>query len=201
MDQEYLKSILDYDPKTGLFFRLSDWRRRCLNPVKGSKNKYALISVNGKPYGAHRLAWLYVHGYLPEKPMCIDHIDGNGRNNKIENLRCVSHSENTRNASISRRNKSGIVGVFWCKNQNKWVATITCNRETHKLGLFDDKFEACCARKSAERRLGFHENHGKKKILQKNKPKRKRTTLWLPAFVRRNKNATLNYFKYINEGE
>lgn len=59
-------------------------------------------------------------------------------------------------------NKTGISGVYWCKDRKKWTARISVNNKTKYLGRFDDFFEACCARKSADNTYNFHMNHGKR---------------------------------------
>ena len=93
--------------------------------------------------------------------MQIDHIDGNRENNVISNLRLVNNRENTMNRRKRNDNTSGITGVSWDKNAGKWQAYINKDGRRQPLGVFEDKFEAICTRKSAENRLGYHENHGK----------------------------------------
>ncbi len=159
--QKELKEILKYDYSTGLFF----WNVARQNIRAGCKagnlepSGYVRISVLGKKYYAHRLAWLYVHGNLPRYE--IDHIDGVKNNNRILNLRDVSHKTNNKNKKMPRSNKSGCVGVLWNQRRDKWIAQIKSNQEVTYLGLYTDWFEAVCARKSAENVLGFHKNHGR----------------------------------------
>ena len=87
LTQEYLKSILDYDLDTGIFtWKINKAKRTKIGDIAGwSYNGYREIEINDKKYKAHRLAWLYVYGEMPNK--LIDHIDGNRSNNKISNLR------------------------------------------------------------------------------------------------------------------
>ena len=108
----------------------------------------------------HRIIWVIVTG---EQPKTIDHIDGNGLNNAVSNLRSVSQSENQKNLRISINNKSGIPGVFWHRKISKWWSYIEKDDKRISLGYFTDFFEACCARKSKEKELGFHKLHGTKK--------------------------------------
>jgi len=63
------------------------------------------------------LIFLYHHGYLPK---FVDHIDGNKKNNRIENLREATKSQNAMNQKVSTRNTSGIKGVMWHKRDKKW---------------------------------------------------------------------------------
>ena len=115
---------------------------------------YLQISIDDRLYFAHRIAWLVHYGAHPEGD--IDHINGVKDDNRICNLRLVSPAENQMNVALSKRNKSGIVGVHWNNKKSRWVVTI--RKET--LGYFTDLFEAACARRSAENRLGFSEGHG-----------------------------------------
>lgn len=158
--QKELKEILHYDPETGIFTRKSKptYNAKIGDPVGSVDHGYLRINVIGKRYYAHRLAWLYMYG---EWPNIIDHIDANKENNRIGNLRNVDFSGNMMNGRISRCNKTGIVGVAWDKFRKKWRVEISANLKANNLGRYDDFFEACCVRRSAENRLGFHPNHGK----------------------------------------
>lgn len=155
-----LKKHLSYNPETGIFTRLTMPNGRIkIGDIAGSKKfGYIVIRINKKQYRAHHLAWLYIYGYMPK---CIDHIDHNRSNNKIENLREASTVENNKNRGMNKNNTSGITGVGWAKDKGKWVSQIQHQRKNHNLGYYEDKFEAICARKSAETKFGFHENHGK----------------------------------------
>ncbi len=110
--QEHLKEILHYDPETGVF----TWRE-CLS-IRGrighragwtDKRGYVFIRAHGKLMSAHRLAWLYVHGYWPKGD--IDHVDGNPSNNSLLNLREATRSENNQNRSKFGRGVTGLIGV------------------------------------------------------------------------------------------
>ena len=161
LTQEKLKELLHYDPEIGLFIR----KVKLINSMKigdvaGHKTDrdYVRIMVSGQRYQAHRLAWFYVHGVWPKDQ--LDHINHDKADNRIENLRSVTGQENSKNQPIAKNNKSGIIGVYWDKQINKWTAKITANKEKIYLGVFVDLFEACCVRKSAENKYRFHENHG-----------------------------------------
>ncbi len=107
----------------------------CLNP----DTKYICIGADNNVYRAHRLIFLYCHGYLPE---FIDHIDGNRSNNRIDNLRAATMGQNHRNRKISKNNTSGIKGVSWCKRSEKWTARLCTRGKQEHLGYFDDINEA-----------------------------------------------------------
>lgn len=114
---------------------------------------YVAISVQGKLHLAHRLAWLFVHGYLPEHQ--VDHINRIRDDNRIENLREVSRSCNLRNTGNFVNNTSGVKGVYWNKGKNKWHAQIRINLKMKHLGYYDDFQDVVCARLTAEQCVGW----------------------------------------------
>jgi hypothetical protein len=175
--QEYLKKCMDYDPESGnltwkerpleTFKTLRacrTWNTKYSGKIAGWVRKsektegldYLFISFFGYSYGAHRLAFLHYHGVLPEE---VDHIDGNGLNNSIENLRKSNRQDNARNKRKMKSNKSGVTGVHWNTNQRKWIAKINGNY----IGIYSDFDEAVKARvKAVEFDGRFSETHGKR---------------------------------------
>lgn len=176
--QERLKEVLNYNEETGVF----TWKERHDSDFKTPRGRnifksmyagkeagstwrnnsnmtYITIRVDEKLYLAHRLAWLYKTGSFPEHN--IDHIDGDGKNNSICNLRDVPQGENLKNLRKNVLNKTGLMGVIWERHAKKYRVRIGLKSNRKHLGYFDDFFNACCARKSAEFRYGYHENHGK----------------------------------------
>lgn len=123
-----------------------------------SSHGYTRVLISGSRYYAHRLVWLYVYGEWPNK---IDHIDGNRQNNKLINLRSVSNRENTKNRSISKTSSTGVMGVSKVKGFNRWRAYISVDKKQIWLGSFDDINKAIKARKEADKKYGFHKNHGR----------------------------------------
>ena len=124
------------------------------------KLSYICIRVKGKLNLAHRLAWLYVYGLWPKG--VIDHIDGNGTNNSISNLRDVSCKINSRNQKKSSLNKSGFTGVRPYGKNGKFRAELKLKRKTLHIGVFDTAEEAAKERKKAALEYGFHLNHGER---------------------------------------
>lgn len=128
------------------------WKR---GTVTGNTNVhgYTVLHVDGTIYYAHRLAWLYVYGYFPEN--LIDHIDQNKGNNRISNLRETNKFCNAINSGSLITNTSGVKGVYWDKQTQKWRAAIVVNNKTINLGRYKEKLHAAAARYEAEIKYGF----------------------------------------------
>lgn len=164
MSAEDLRRMFYYDTETGeLKWKISS------GPVKyGTVAGYKKINNDGKSYikvkigskrhFAHRIIWVIIHGCLPKWQ--IDHIDGNGCNNRIENLRDVPPIENLKNKRKYSNNKTGVTGVFFVKQSGKFQSLIRVNGILKNLGSFDSLEEAVVVRKSAEAEYGYHANHG-----------------------------------------
>jgi hypothetical protein len=112
-----------------------------------------------KGYLAHRVIYCMFYGAWPSE---IDHIDGNPTNNRIENLREVTSSENSKNMKMHAHNTSGIVGVYFERYTNCWCASIESETKRYKK-RFKDKLDAISWRQDKEMKLGFHKNHGRNK--------------------------------------
>lgn len=154
LSQETLKSLLHYDPDTGMFTQLKARQGVRVGSIAGKvrNDGYVQIRINGKIYLAHRLAWLYVHGTFP--PDMIDHMNRVTSDNRIGNLRLATDAENKQNRSMQINNTSGHVGVHWDKRYQKWQAYIKVNSKQIKIGYFTDINDAISARKAAE--LKYH---------------------------------------------
>ena len=131
---------------------------------KGLNTEYISIRVFHKLYLAHRLAWLFHYGVWPEDE--VDHIDGNGLNNRIENLRDVPKEVNGKNCRMKKNNTSGVNGVYFHRQSNKWCAEGHYTEEgvnkKKYLGLYDSIESAEKARKEWEISNGnFTDRHGK----------------------------------------
>lgn len=136
---ERLKSILSYDPMTGVF----TWKRSMpprgrVGAIAGTlmTNGYRVIGVNGDRILAHRMAWAFEFGEWP--PEHIDHANGCHDDNRIGNLRSATRSNNMHNSKIRATNTSGYKGVYWHSAAKKWAASITLQSKARHLGLFDD---------------------------------------------------------------
>ena len=141
LTQDYLKQVLFYDPNAGVFKHLRVSGKARLNATAGFiKDGYILIGVDNIIYRAHRLAWLYVYGYLP--PAEIDHINGLRGDNRIINLRLATRSQNTSNREAQKNNKCGLKGVSFEKQTCMWKAQICFNGKNRNLGRFYTKESA-----------------------------------------------------------
>jgi len=164
ISQARLKEVLNYDPDTGVFTWIKKPSPRSNRVIIGSvagyvlPNKYRVIGIDGINHKAHRLALLYMNGKLPEDQG--DHENHSRDDNRIENIRDVSKSENAKNTSQYKNNTSGITGVYFDKNVSKWRAFISINGKVTYLGIFKCITAASITRKAAEIKYGFHPNHG-----------------------------------------
>jgi len=149
--QGFLKSHFLYYPDTGIFKRLKPTRGRSgrTGSTVGTIDSrgYNRITIQGRKYSAHRLAWLYTHGVWPSE---IDHIDRNPSNNVLTNLREVTSSVNCHNRGLASDNTSGTKGVTWHKNNKCWEVRLMLEGKRQCLGCFKDKDEAIKIRKDAE---------------------------------------------------
>ena len=176
-----LRKMLRYEPETGNLY----WRERtpdmftatssrsvdhkCNNWNSGNANKeaftakryygYRVGGINNIIFRAHRVIWAIVHGVWPEGE--IDHINHDTDDNRICNLRAVTHYENGRNQKLRKSNTSGTMGVCWAKERNMWCSRAKTGGKTIHLGYFLKKSDAISARKAAEIEYGYHANHGK----------------------------------------
>lgn len=152
--QELVCSLFDY--RDGKLF----WKNSGHGKTKGkeagtvSKNNYRHIHINYKQYFTHRLIFLYHNGYLPE---VIDHKDGNPLNNKIENLREATLSQNQYNRRIDCRNKTGVKNVN--KKGNKYRVVFTVMKKSRHYGYYDTIEEAAAVAKA--KRLQLHKEFTK----------------------------------------
>lgn len=154
---ERLRAVLAYNPETGLFTRRISIAKFRAGEVAGTQEVrdgrvYLRIGVDGVRHYAHRLAWLYSTGAWPVAE--VDHIDGNGLNNRIANLRDVSRAVNGQNMRQPHKDsRTGVLGVTWVEAKGRWRASITHNGRPKFLGYFDTAEAAQVKYLETKRRL------------------------------------------------
>ena len=148
---EKVKELFDY--KDGeLFWKKPGPHKRTDRPAGAvNRNGYRQISFMHKLYAVHRLVWTY---HSNEPVAFIDHINNNRLDNRIENLRAVTRSQNCMNSRQRSDNTSGIKGVHWDNKKEKWIARVGLNNKKYYLGAFCTKEKAALA--VAESRQELH---------------------------------------------
>lgn len=145
---ELLRSRYSYNPETGDVTRI-DTGEIAGSIKKDGQLKYKQLYTRGKNLLLHRVAWALHYGEWPKGQ--IDHIDHDGCNNRISNLRDVDTIVNQRNQLLRRTSKSGVIGVTWRKDRKKWKAQMRVpgGRQVF-LGYHSTIEEAAAARKAGE---------------------------------------------------
>lgn len=113
-----------------------------------------IYTINGSGYLTRNGGSLHRDIMKPPANYEVDHINHNKLDNRKENLRVVTHSQNHFNGKLRSDNKYGIKGLLWRAQYKKWQASIIAKGVNIHLGSTADFFEACCLRKSAE--LKYH---------------------------------------------
>lgn len=177
IDVNLLRSLIDIDTDTGVM----KWKPRPEGLFNGHAKRssaawnaryagkavqlyihadgYAKMRVFDQAFQVHRVVYALHHGAWPEGH--IDHINGVRADNRPENLRSVTRTENNRNQKRHSTNKSGQMGVRWHRAARKWLARIYDKNQEIHLGLFAEFEDAVAARKAAERKYGYAEGHGR----------------------------------------
>jgi hypothetical protein len=174
-----VRELLHYDPVTGIF----TWKARDRGWFKSERGyktwhgRYAgkragylftehrcgyqtrRLKVAGVPMLEHRAAWMWMTGEEP--PEEIDHENRDATDNRWENLKASSHSDNMLNMSRYRTNKSGFPGVFWYAKLGRWSAYGRSGGRQHHLGYFYDYEDAVKASRKFRANAGYSRGHGK----------------------------------------
>ena len=145
LTKDLLHELLEY--REGKLFSKKQRGRISVGQKVGSikPHGYEVVGINKKTYLSHRIIYMMHYGFMPKY---LDHIDGNPSNNRIENLREATLSQNQYNSKIPKNNTSGIKGVNWDKSKNKWRARVIVNKRTMYVGLFKDIADASKAIKA-----------------------------------------------------
>ena len=131
--------VLDlFDYKDGNLY----WRKALSNSVRigakagrQDKHLYTRVGIGGKLYWLHRIIFLYHHGFIPSE---VDHINMDPTDNRIENLRAATRSQNMQNRKCRADTKSGAKNIFWNSSVNKWQVRMRINGKSAHIGVFED---------------------------------------------------------------
>lgn len=152
---ELVRELFDY--KNGLLI----WKKRIARSVDiGSEVNYqntygyVIVFIYNKAYYAHRIIWLWHHGYIPEND--IDHVNRDKSDNRIENLREVSHQCNMRNLKVRKNNSTCVRGITWDKDRKKYKVQINNGKRNQFVGRFNDLNEAVLCRLAAEQCMDWN---------------------------------------------
>jgi hypothetical protein len=147
--QSHLHEWFDYDPATGVFV----WKKvhysnaKLLGRPAGTRRKSGYIFIGVPQFGqlgAHRLAWIYVHG-LTIGGAEVDHEDTDPSNNAIGNLRLATSSQQKQNKKVQSNNRSGLKGAFYTHEKRRgkrWTSRIKVEGKVISLGYFATALEA-----------------------------------------------------------
>lgn len=113
---------------------------------------YTQISLDGKHYLIHRLVAI-AFILNPDNKSCIDHINSIKIDNRIDNIRWATGTENNQNQKIRKDNTSGTKGVYWNKRDKKWIAQIYIDKKKVNLGSFDNIEDAIKARQEKAKEI------------------------------------------------
>ena len=136
MQQDKIKELFAYKDGS-LYWRVKPRNQKQVGNKAGRANArgYIQIGFAGKNYYAHRLIFTMMNGYVPK---CVDHINGNTLDNRIENLRNATLTQNQYNSKTPVNNTSGVKGVYWSKVAGKWQVQISVNKDTKYFGCYEN---------------------------------------------------------------
>lgn len=173
--QDYLKSIFTYCKETGILTRkprprehfssdrtFSMYNETYAGKPVSARNElgYVIAIINKKQYRAHRIAWIMefgdIDGYV------IDHINGVTDDNRLNNLRLCSHSQNLRN--MKKKDTELPLGIYFDKSRGAYKASVGLGEKGKAMfKRFKSVDDAVLWRDSMTKELGYHDFHGKKK--------------------------------------
>lgn len=150
--KQELEKLFDY-VDGGLYWKIKPSNNVNVGDKAGSANDrgYLFVQINKKKYSLHRLVYAYHHGYMP---LFVDHIDNNKANNRIDNLRAVTKSQNQQNRKCNANSATKFKNVCWNARQAKWQVQVCVNKKRVVSKVFDD-FELATL-VAAEARDKFH---------------------------------------------
>lgn len=188
LPHDELTKLLDYDPETGEFtwkpregdeMSIKTWNGRYAGKRAGYVEYsdptwiHRRIGIKGLKYKEPQVVWFYMTGEWPPEDMIIDHENRDATDNRWENLRLVTPSQNSMNMSMKKSNTSGISGVNWSKASNKWMVRLKHDGTRHYLGCYETLEEAEKVVNEFRETHGSEEGHGQPAPPKPERKKRK----------------------------
>jgi hypothetical protein len=154
---DYTTGILYWKERPRSMFRTDrGWRtfnaQRANKAIKCSRRGYVVVRLFNKLYQVHRIVFEMANNRTIGDND-VDHSDGMPSNNRPENLRAATVSQNMMNARLRKDNTSGLKGVYWSHQRNKWFAKLVVNRKQVHLGFHETRGLAAVARAKGALRL------------------------------------------------
>lgn len=170
IDPNRAHELLSYDPESGaLAWKAREGNKtfntRFAGKEAGHRHKctvgktYIQVRVDDRLHYAHRIAWVMLHGPIGRTEE-IDHINGDGTDNRIANLRLVTSSQNKRNQRKLCTNTSGYTGVYYDKRRDRYYVRANIGDTYVALGYASTAEEGAAIRERYNRENGYHVNHG-----------------------------------------
>ena len=146
-----IKNSFEYNPETGRIKSLISGK--IIGAASILSSNYISIYLRGIKLRGHTVAWVLQHGKYPDE--CIDHINGNRSDNRMCNLRSVSHAENMKNKKKYKNNSTGVSGVYFEKESSRYRARIGHGKNTIYVGRFPTLLMAKEAIEAARKEHGY----------------------------------------------
>lgn len=141
---EFVRERFDYDPEGYLIWKPSVNNDRVGKRAGGKDKDYWLVqfTTSKKKVPAHRIIFLWHYGYLPEAPLTIDHANQNKLDNRIENLRVATPTQQNANKPVDPRSTTKLKGVEYDRVRDRYRAIVTINGVKYRSKRFKTAEEA-----------------------------------------------------------
>ena len=149
---EYRNGELYWKIDTNKSLKKKGKRAGCMSSM------YGIVNLDGKSYCLHKVIFCMHHGYMPE---IVDHINGEKKDHRIENLRAANHVTNNYNRVTQRNNKLGLKNISWNKQNKKYWVQLTQNEKKIVSVMVDDlELAELVAIEARNKYHGEFANHG-----------------------------------------